>query len=647
MSISSQEILSKFWFNYCGRKSENVLSIFPPELHEYLLADIAVPCRLPSATYDAAAQQCRDDVQAIVRECMRTNNKFSDPEFDIDRDFSSNDDNCLFGIIRDDVDLGDRPGSVHRIPWIFENPQFVSNGFNSDIKQGNSKNCWWLAGLAAVSRRKDLLERICVARDENCGVYGFVFYRDGEWISTVVDDNLYLCEKDFSSDIYDTTGRMSLTYRKHKQTGSDALFFAKCGGTDETWLPLLEKAFAKVHGDYAALDSGWAGTAVEDLTGGVTTVIRGDMLLCKERLWCELLAIGEGNLLFSLSTGSQGDSYRNGLALRHDYTVLDAIQVEDELGDTVSLVKIRNPWGQRCPSGYGDWVGAWSDGSESWTPFMMKKLQHKFGDDGTFWMSFQDMLDNFHCIYKTRLFDRQWMITQQWINVSVPWLGDYLKRRFILKLPQDGMVVLVLSQLDDRYFQDLKGEYEFTIHFALRLLGNRTPICQVQPVHHLDTRSVNCELTLEAGTYEIIPKIVAERDELYMPVEKMVCLAAYTNPAKLRQAGRSYDLAHAKAGEIDGGNLVTTVAGKDPTSMQVLPTRLKKDLSGSYPKIMIHDTESKPDSESGSDTESDSDTATDTTTDCDTKHTWSPSCVIGLRVLARFGGIEIRVTDDQ
>ncbi|EXK80361.1 hypothetical protein FOQG_15143 [Fusarium oxysporum f. sp. raphani 54005] len=136
-----------------------------------------------------------------------------------------------------------------------------------------------------------------------------------------------------------------------------------------------------VHGDYAALDSGWAGTAVEDLTGGVTTVIRGDMLLYKERLWCELLAVGEGNFLFSLSTGSQGDSYRNGLALRHNYTVLEAIQVKDEFGDIVSLVKIRNPWGQRCLSGYGDWGGVWSDGSESWTPFMMEKLQYKFGDD--------------------------------------------------------------------------------------------------------------------------------------------------------------------------------------------------------------------------------------------------------------------------
>lgn len=30
------------------------------------------------------------------------------------------------------------------------------------------------------------MDKICVARDEECGVYGFVFFRDGEWISTVV-----------------------------------------------------------------------------------------------------------------------------------------------------------------------------------------------------------------------------------------------------------------------------------------------------------------------------------------------------------------------------------------------------------------------------------------------------------------------------
>lgn len=41
--------------------------------------------------------------------------------------------------------------------------------------------------------------------------------------------------------------------------GSDTLFFASCRDTDETWLPLLEKAYAKAHGDYQCIESGLAG----------------------------------------------------------------------------------------------------------------------------------------------------------------------------------------------------------------------------------------------------------------------------------------------------------------------------------------------------------------------------------------------------
>ena len=34
-----------------------------------------------------------------------------------------------------------------------------------------------LAALMAVSAKKDLIEALCVVRDEKVGVYGFVFYR--------------------------------------------------------------------------------------------------------------------------------------------------------------------------------------------------------------------------------------------------------------------------------------------------------------------------------------------------------------------------------------------------------------------------------------------------------------------------------------
>lgn len=48
-------------------------------------------------------------------------------------------------------------------------------------------------------------------------------------------------------------------YRKVFQTGSRALYFAHCADENETWLPLLEKAYAKAHGDYSAIEGGFVG----------------------------------------------------------------------------------------------------------------------------------------------------------------------------------------------------------------------------------------------------------------------------------------------------------------------------------------------------------------------------------------------------
>ncbi len=61
------------------------------------------------------------------------------------------------------------------------------------------------------------------------------------------------------------------TYRKAYQSNSSALYFAQCENPNETWLPLLEKAYAKAHGDYAALHGGHMGEGIEDLTGGVAS----------------------------------------------------------------------------------------------------------------------------------------------------------------------------------------------------------------------------------------------------------------------------------------------------------------------------------------------------------------------------------------
>lgn len=77
----------------------------------------------------------------------------------------------------------------------------------------------------------------------------------------------------------------------------------------------------------------------------------------------------------------------------------------------------------------------------------MKKLNHKFGDDGIFWMSYQDMLDTFLFIHRTRLFDEKWTVVQQWTSVNVSWVTGYLQSKFKVKVNKDGLVVVVLSQV--------------------------------------------------------------------------------------------------------------------------------------------------------------------------------------------------------
>ena len=80
----------------------------------------------------------------------------------------------------------------------------------------------------------------------------------------------------------------------------------------------------------------------------------------------------------------------------------------------------------------------------------MTKLDHKFGDDGVFWIKFEDMLKEFPRVHRTRLFGKEWHITQQWTRVQVSWVTGYQKSKFVIKVPEAGPVVIVLSQV--RFF---------------------------------------------------------------------------------------------------------------------------------------------------------------------------------------------------
>ena len=79
---------------------------------------------------------------------------------------------------------------------IFDKPQFFIDGPSADdVRQGRDGDCWLMAALCTLSNVEGLglVERLCVAHDQEVGVYGFVFHRDGEWVSEIIDDYVGAC----------------------------------------------------------------------------------------------------------------------------------------------------------------------------------------------------------------------------------------------------------------------------------------------------------------------------------------------------------------------------------------------------------------------------------------------------------------------
>ena len=210
---------------------------------------------------------------------------------------------------------------------------------------------------------------------------------------------------------------------------------------------------------------------------------------------------------------------------------------------------LSNPWGKGKK---GNWEGAWSDGSKEFTPEAQRELNHKFGSDSVFWISYQDLLRKYQHFDRTRLFmdSPDWRLTQKWISVEVPWKAEF-EQKFRIVLKKDSPVVLVLGQLDDRYFDGLQGQYSFRLQFRLHevdSLGEEDYIVRSHG-NYLMERSVVTELkSLKAGTYSVFIMVVADRDTNAPSVEDVVksqCRRKVDND-KLAQVGVSYDLAHSK-----------------------------------------------------------------------------------------------------
>ncbi|QRV99622.1 calpain family cysteine protease [Ceratobasidium sp. AG-Ba] len=211
-----------------------------------------------------ATERCRKKVEAIAKQCrFRPYRRFRDVEFDIEEDKER----CLHGLA---TPLNSRysPADVMRVSQIFDKPKFFIDG----------ANCFDYG---------DLIEKICVARDEKVGVYGFIFYRDAGWVDVIIDDLLYTSIPKYEEL---SRGEKNL-YHNDKQKfnsgarkGGQSLFFAKSGTENETW-PAFGKGVCQVAWRLRRDRRGLAADAIEDLTGGVSTIFHVHDILDEEQFW--------------------------------------------------------------------------------------------------------------------------------------------------------------------------------------------------------------------------------------------------------------------------------------------------------------------------------------------------------------------------
>ncbi|KAH7960435.1 hypothetical protein HPB49_019550 [Dermacentor silvarum] len=176
-----------------------------------------------------------------------------------------------------------------RITWLrphemVSEPQLLVNGVSrNDIVQGALGDCWFLSSCAAVAQRPDLMHRV-VPQEQQLygsdykGAVRFNLWRFGRWVVVYVDDLL--------------------------PTSEDRLIYSRCSDPREFWVALLEKAYAKLHGSYEALEGGQAMDAMVDLTSGLAE--RYDLQDAPENLFGFLLKASEHGAFITCSRKASG-----------------------------------------------------------------------------------------------------------------------------------------------------------------------------------------------------------------------------------------------------------------------------------------------------------------------------------------------------
>eukprot|EP01043_Picozoa_sp_COSAG02_P011523 COSAG02_NODE_424_length_22575_cov_79.088361_19_plen_1122_part_00 len=301
---------------------------------------------------------------------------------------------------------------------------FEANVDASEVVQGALGDCWLAAALSIVTQQPLLLHALFAAADIRAGVYTVRLFHEGGWRFIMVDDYVPVSIKD---------GRPVFAHAKSRQ---------------ELWVPILEKAFAKLYGSFASIEAGQLTDALVCLTAGLPERIltkppRSNLKSGKvaridtNELFRKLVQLSSSNAddgrsdskrwgalsHYLLGAGSiAGDDhsrprFMHGIVPGHAYALLGTYDLNSNSGSkevdpSLQLLQLRNPWGQppARSTGFGTWTGAWSDGAPEWSlvPHARAVTGYDQKHAWSFFISMLDFVKLFSCVYVCNVLPSDW-----------------------------------------------------------------------------------------------------------------------------------------------------------------------------------------------------------------------------------------------
>ncbi|KAI4469987.1 calpain [Holotrichia oblita] len=305
-----------------------------------------------------------------------------------------------------------------------DNPKLLVDGHSrKDAIQGHQLgDCWVIAAISNLASYEEVLHFVMPSDqdfdDKYAGIFHFRFWQYGKWVDVVVDDRL----------------PYSVEYSN--------LFSIRSNEANEFWAPLLEKAYAKLHGSYEALNRGYCSDAMQDFTGGITEIFRIDEIDTANlhellRTSYEAGAMLSCSLRHKLAKGIQG---------QHAYGITSMQYVQKQgSSEKIPLIRLRNPWGVR------EWKGDWGDRSGLWNSVSeedKKALGYVKIDEGEFWMAYSDFERN--CV-RIEICHRSPLpvIANQISNSQRDWKVSFFEGRWIKNCSAGGRLCLQCAEHDE------------------------------------------------------------------------------------------------------------------------------------------------------------------------------------------------------